>query len=79
MRNEKQLLDLEEIKKVFKSVKKTQDLEVLNIEYKHYDLFPDYYEVYTNKAVYGFNYDTKSNWKGRRNYGVYPRIVKLRK
>lgn len=79
MENEIRQLTDEQIKEIFKQTKKTANLEVHDIEYYHYDLFPDAYLVkMTNGTKYSFQ-QRKREGRGfnNRNYKVYNSIVRI--
>ena len=77
MENEKRNIENNEIIDIFKQTKRTSEFEILNIEYVHHDLYPDGYIVTTDHGKYWFQMTVKYNWKGNRDYNLYPRIVKM--
>lgn len=79
MTNEiRNLTDLQ-IKDIFKQTPRTANLEIHDIEYYHYELFPDAYLVHmTNGTKYTFQQVPRYNRGfGNRNYQVYNRIKKM--
>ena len=79
MENEIRQLTDEQIKEIFKQTKRTANLEIHDIEYYHYDLFPDAYLVnMTDGTKYSFR-QRKREGRGfnDRNYKVYNSIVKM--
>lgn len=79
MTNEIRQLTDEQIKEIFKKTPKTANLEVHDIEYYHYDLFPDGYIVnMTNGTKYSFQQRKRTEYKHiGRNFNVYNSIVKM--
>lgn len=79
MTNEIRTLTDEQIKEIFKQTKRTAHLEIHDIEYYHYDLFPDAYLVrMTNGTKYSFQQRTKTEYKHiGRNFKVYNSIVRM--
>ena len=81
MTNEIRQFTDEQIKEVFRKTPKTANLEIHDIEYCHYDLFPDAYIVrMTDRTQYTYQRRPKYN-RGfhNRQYQVTDRIVKMSK
>ena len=81
MTNETRQFTDEQIKEVFRKTPKTANLKIHDIEYYHYDLYPDAYLVrMTDRTQYTYQRRAKdSQGFHNKQYKVIDRIVKMSK